>query len=84
LVEIGVVEAEELKGKCFMVGRGGGRETDVWEIVKSDGSVHQQFGAVCGNDFSIKSHSSTIRHGEYTLSDTIFTPAATSTNAATH
>ena len=36
-MEIGVVEAEELKGKCFMVGRGGGRETDVWEIVKSDG-----------------------------------------------
>lgn len=36
-MEIGVVEAEELKGKCFMVGRGGGREIDVGEIVEGDG-----------------------------------------------
>jgi hypothetical protein len=34
---LGVVEAEELEGKCFMVRRGGGRELDVGEIVKSDG-----------------------------------------------
>jgi hypothetical protein len=37
LVEIGVVEAEELKGKCFMVGGGGGREIYVGEVVKGDG-----------------------------------------------
>jgi hypothetical protein len=37
-------------------------------------TVHQQFGAVCGNvDFSITSHSYNIRHGEHTL----ITPVAT-------
>jgi hypothetical protein len=41
-------------------------------------TVYQQFGAVCGNDFSVDSHSSNIRHGEHTL----FTPAVVSPVAA--
>lgn len=36
LVEIRIAEAEELKSKCFMVGRGGRRESNVGEIVKDD------------------------------------------------
>jgi hypothetical protein len=44
LVEIWVVEAEELKGKRFMVGRGGGRESNVGEIVKGDGGGGRRDG----------------------------------------
>jgi hypothetical protein len=44
LVEIWVVEAEELKGKRFMVGGGGGRENNVGEIVKGDGGGGRRDG----------------------------------------
>lgn len=37
LVNIGVVETEELKGKGFMVGRDGGWESNVGETVKGNG-----------------------------------------------